>query len=146
MSCLDHPFIIHLNSAYKTKDYIFFLIEYVNGINLRTYIERKRNLRNLESVKFYGGILFCVLHYLSQRRIIHRDLKPENIMMNSKGYLKVIDFGVAKNIMGQDSTNSIVGTPIYMSPEVILGKSYNFKVDYWSVGIILFNEGCFKNL
>ena len=138
MSCLDHPFIIHLNSAYKTKDYIFFLIEYVNGINLRTYIERKRNLRNLESVKFYGGILFCVLHYLSQRRIIHRDLKPENIMMNSKGYLKVIDFGVAKNIMGQDSTNSIVGTPIYMSPEVILGKSYNFKVDYWSVGIILY--------
>ena len=138
MSCLEHPFIIHLNSAYKTKDYIFFLIEYVNGINLRTYIEKHNNLRCLENVKFYGGILFCVLHYLNQRKIIHRDLKPENIMMNSKGYFKVIDFGVAKNLMGQDSTNTVVGTPMYMSPEVILGKSYNFKVDYWSVGIILY--------
>ena len=59
-------------------------------------------------------------------------------MMNSKGFLKVIDFGVAKNLIGQNFTNSIVGTPLYMSPEVILGKDYNYKVDYWSVGIILY--------
>ena len=140
MSSLEHPFIIHLNSAYKTKDYIFFLIEYVNGINLRTYIEKqkKNELRDLQIVKFYGAILFLVLQYLNQRKIIHRDLKPENIMMNSKGFLKVIDFGVAKNLIGQNFTNSIVGTPLYMSPEVILGKDYNYKVDYWSVGIILY--------
>ena len=140
MSSLEHPFIIHLNSAYKTKDYIFFLIEYVNGINLRTYIEKqkKKELRDLQIVKFYGAILFLVLQYLNQRKIIHRDLKPENIMMNSKGFLKVIDFGVAKNLIGQNFTNSIVGTPLYMSPEVILGKDYNYKVDYWSVGIILY--------
>ena len=140
MSSLEYPFIVHLDSAYKTKDYIFFLIEYVNGINLRTYIEKqkKNELRDLQVVKFYGAILFLVLQYLNQRKIIHRDLKPENIMMNSKGFLKVIDFGVAKNLIGQNFTNSIVGTPLYMSPEIILGKDYNYKVDYWSVGIILY--------
>ena len=134
-----HPFIVHLNNTFKTRDYIFFIMEYVNGINMRKYLEMKdkEKLRNLEEVKFFGGILFSVLHYLAQRKIIHRDIKPDNLMMNSNGYLKLIDFGVAKYLM-KDYTNTVTGTPHYMSPEVILGKPYSFEIDYWSTGVVLY--------
>ena len=153
MQQVNHPFIVHLNNTFKTRDYIFFIMEYVNGINMRKYLEKKdkNELRNIKEVQFFGGILFSVLHYLTQRKIIHRDIKPDNLMMNSYGYIKVIDFGVAKYLM-KDYTNTIIGTPHYMSPEVILGKPYSFEVDYWSTGIVLYEVfygkvpfGCFSN-
>ena len=139
MQQVQHPFIVHLNNTFKTKDYIFFIMEFVNGMNLRKYLElkHKNKLRDLEEIRFFGGILFNVLHYLTQRKIIHRDIKPDNLMMDSNGYIKLIDFGVAKYLM-KDYTNSIIGTPHYMSPEVIMGKPYSFNVDYWSTGIVLY--------
>ena len=151
MQQVNHPFIVHLNNTFKTRDYIFFIMEYVNGINMRKYLEKKdkSELRNIKEVQFFGGILFSVLHYLTQRKIIHRDIKPDNLMMNLQGYIKVIDFGVAKYLM-KDYTNTIIGTPHYMSPEVILGKPYSFEIDYWSTGIVLYEVfygkvpfGCF---
>ena len=140
MSQVDHPFIVRLKNTFKTRDFIFFLMEYIDGMNMRRYLKQKekKELRKLEEAQFFGGILFTVLHYLSKRRIIHRDLKPDNLMMNKNGYIKVIDFGVAKYLRGKDYTNTVTGTPHYMSPEVILGKPYSFEVDYWSVGIILY--------
>ena len=140
MAQVEHPFIVRLTNTFKTKDYLFFLMEYINGINMRKYLELKENtkLRNLQEVKFISGILFSVLHYLSQRKIIHRDLKPDNLMMDKNGYIKVIDFGVAKYLKEKNYTNTVTGTPHYMSPEVILCKPYSFEVDYWSVGIILY--------
>ena len=71
-------------------------------------------------------------------RIVHRDLKPENLMVETNGYLKVIDFGIAKDLSGKDSTHTLIGTPHYMAPEIILGKRYSFAADYWSVGIVLY--------
>jgi serine/threonine protein kinase len=155
---------------------LFFLLEYIDGINLREYItnKKKENLRNLNEVTFYGAILFNVLDYLQNKRILHRDLKPENLMIGKDGYLKVIDFGIAKNLnfntnsiinsnsnsisnsiinsnsnknsnlnlnnnnKKKDFNYSIIGTPHYMAPEVIEGKNYSFGIDYWSVGIILY--------
>ena len=139
MQQVQHPFIVHLNNTFKTRDYIFFIMEFVNGISMREYLNNrnKKQIRNLEEVKFYSAILFNVLHYLTQRKIIHRDIKPDNLMINTNGYIKVIDFGIAKYLM-KDYTNTIIGTPHYMSPEVILGKPYSFSVDYWSTGIVLY--------
>ena len=87
---------------------------------------------------FYGAILFQVLNYLQKNRIIHRDLKPDNLLIEHTGYLKVIDFGVAINLSNKDYTSTFIGRALYMSPEVILGKNYSFSVDYWSVGILLY--------
>ena len=140
-SSIEHPFIVHLFNTYKTRDYLFFLMEFVDGISLRKKInesKKKNQLKNYEETQFYGAILFSVLNYLQNKRIIHRDLKPDNIIINTNGYLKVIDFGVAKNLEKKDYTNTIIGTSYYMSPEVILGKPYNFNADYWSLGIILY--------
>ena len=100
--------------------------------------KKKGDLRKLYEVQFYGAILFNVLNYLQKNKIIHRDLKPDNILINKTGYLKVIDFGVATRLINKDSTSTFVGSSYYMSPEIILGKNYNFSVDYWAVGIILY--------
>lgn len=139
MLSMNHPFIVSLVNTYKTSELIFFLMEYVEGVSLREYINnRDKVLRNIKEATFFGGILFIVLNYLQKMRIIHRDLKPENLMIETDGYLKVIDFGIAKDLSGKDSTHTLIGTPHYMSPEIILGKRYSFAADYWSVGIILY--------
>ena len=138
-SSLNFPFIVHLINTYKTKEYLFFLMEFVDGISLRNKIEMKNNeLNNIEEIQFYGAILFSVLNYLQKKRILHRDFKPDNIMIDTNGYLKVIDFGVAYKLENKDYTNTIIGTCHYMSPEVIEGKNYSFNCDYWSIGIILY--------
>lgn len=139
MLSMNHPFIVGLVNTYKTSELIFFLMEYVEGVSLREYItNRDKVLRNLKEASFFGGIMFIVLNYLQKMRIIHRDLKPENLMIETNGYLKVIDFGIAKDLSGKDSTHTLIGTPHYMAPEIILGKRYSFAADYWSVGIILY--------
>ena len=133
------PFVVKLYQTFKTREYIFFLQEFVNGITLRNRVEnKKRKLRMLNEVKFYGGILTLILDYLETKRIIHRDLKPDNLIIDNCGYLKAIDFGIAKNITGTDSTSTLIGTCQYMAPEISLGKSYSFAVDYWSMGVVLF--------
>jgi cGMP-dependent protein kinase len=81
-----------------------------------------------------------MIGYLHDRNIIYRDLKPENIMIDHEGYPKLIDFGTAKSIDGR--TYTMIGTPHYMAPEIILGKGYTYAVDYWSIGVILFELIC----
>ena len=139
MFCVEHPFIVNIINTFKTSDYLFFLMEYVDGITFRKYLNLpKRTKRDKNEAKFYGASLACVLDYLQKKKIIHRDVKPDNLMLQYNGYIKVIDFGIAKDITGKDYTNSFLGTAHYMAPEIILGKHYNTSVDYWSMGIVLY--------
>ena len=140
LNSMNYPFIVQLINTYKTKDYIFFLMELVNGTSLRQYIDdkTKNSFRNIKEFTFIAAILGTILNYLQRNRIIHRDFKPDNLMLDNKGYLKAIDFGVAKFLTGKDTTNTLVGTLHYMAPEVILRKNYSFAVDFWSIGVILF--------
>ena len=139
MFSIKHPFIVSIISTFKTKEFLFFLLEYVDGITLRDYMKSpKRELRNVNEAKFFLGSLALVLHYLQKQKIIHRDLKPDNIMIGSNGYLKVLDFGIAVDITGKDYARSSIGTFHYMAPEVIKGNNYYNSADYWSVGIIIY--------
>ena len=135
---LDHPFIMKLIRTFKTKENIFFLTNYINGKGLGKYLETKKEktFRNKEETRFYISFLFVILDYLNSKGIAHRDLKPENIMINTQGYLQLIDFGTAKRI--KDFTSTIIGTAYYISPEILAGKGYSYSCDYWSVGIITF--------
>ena len=135
---LDHPFIMKLVRTFKTKDNIFFLTNFINGKGLGKYLELKKekSFRNKEETRFYISFLFVILDYLNSKGIAHRDLKPENIMINTQGYLQLIDFGTAKRI--KDFTCTIIGTAYYISPEILTGKGYSYSCDYWSVGIITF--------
>ena len=139
MFSIEHPFIVSIINTFKTREYLFFLMEYVDGITLRKYLNiPERKNKDLNETQFYGALLSCVLSYLQKKKIIHRDLKPDNLMLEYTGYIKVIDFGIAKDITTKDYTNTFIGTTHYMAPEIILGKNYNSSVDYWSLGIILY--------
>ena len=135
---LDHPFIMKLVRTFKNKENIFFLTNFINGKGLGKYLETKKEktFRNKEETRFYISFLYVILDYLNSKGIAHRDLKPENIMINTQGYLQLIDFGTAKKI--KDFTCTIIGTAYYISPEILSGKGYSYSCDYWSVGIIAF--------
>ena len=140
MKMLDFPFVLRFVKTLKTPQYIFFLEEHIEGISLRNYLSnrKKENNKNIHETVFYGAILLLVLNYLHHKKIIHRDIKPDNCMIDQKGYLKVIDFGISKYLKDKDLTNTVCGTPHYMAPEIISGKGYSYSADYWSFGVTLF--------
>lgn len=136
---IDHPFIVKLVKTLKDKKYIYFLMEYIKGRELFDVI-RDIGLLNKEQTQFYGASLMLAVDYLHERKFVYRDIKPENIIVIQSGYVKLIDFGTAKAIV--DRTNTIIGTPHYMAPEVVLGEGYSFQVDMWSIAICLYEFMC----
>ena len=136
MLSLDHPFIVKMVKSMKNQFYCFFLIEHVNGKNLDEYLSTRLVKKNIPETQFYCGSMLLMLEYLQKKYIAHRDIKPANIMIDSNGYLKMIDFGTAKVLT--DYTSTVIGTPHYIAPEILQGKGYSLSCDFWSVGITLF--------
>ena len=132
---LDHMFIMKLVKTLKDPKRIYFVLEYVRGMDLFDVIRKMEAVSEVDS-QFYTACLIIIFQHLHERDIIYRDLKPENVVVDEEGYLKLIDFGTAKIVNGR--TYTIVGTPHYMAPEVILRKGYGIAVDYWSLGIVLY--------
>jgi cGMP-dependent protein kinase len=116
-------------------------MEYLKGKEL-FYVIRDIGILNKYQAQFYIGSAILAIQYLHEKKYLFRDIKPENIMVLENGYIKLIDFGTATILKDKDKTNSIIGTPQYMAPEVILGDSYSFEVDYWSIGICLYEFCC----
>lgn len=134
---INHPFIIHYVKTLKNSQWCFFIQEYIHGITLQEYIEMCKPSQDRSLIQFYSACLFIILHYLSTNGIIHRDIKPSNLMLDTQGYLKMIDFSSAKSIKNK-RTKTLIGTPFFTAPEVLSGKGYSFSVDYWSVGVVLY--------
>lgn len=136
---LDHTLILKLVRTFKDIKRIYFLTEFVRGLDLFDVL-RQLNLVSDRDAKFYTACLILMFEHLHERDIIYRDLKPENVMVDDDGYPKLIDFGIAKIVQGR--TYTVVGTPHYMAPEVIVGKGYGLAADYWSIGIMLYEFVC----
>ena len=136
---IDHPFIVKLVKTMKDKNYVYFLMDYIKGKELFDVI-RDIGLLNKFQTQFYGASIMLAVQYLHERKFIYRDIKPENIMVLGNGFIKLIDFGTAKAI--SERTKTIIGTPHYMAPEVILGEGYSFKVDFWSIAICMYEFMC----
>lgn len=133
----DHPFIMYLVKTFETPSSVYMLTELITGGELHTACGA--DLFSRGQAMFYIGSVFLALEALHERNIVYRDLKPENVMLDVHGYPKLIDFGAAKKLGASGSrTFTIIGTPHYMAPEVILGKCYGAEVDIWAIGVILF--------
>lgn len=132
---LDHPFIIKLVKTFRDDSRVYFLLEYVRGLDLFTIL-RQTSLLSESNAQFYASCLILILEHLHERNIVHRDLKPENVMIDENGYPMLIDFGAAKIV--PDRTVTVIGTPHYMAPEIILGLGYNKSVDLWSLGVMIY--------
>ena len=124
---LDHIFILKMIKTFKDSKRLYFLTEFVRGSDLFDVL-RELNIVSERDAKFYTSCIILMLEYLHDRDIVYRDLKPENVMIDEEGYPKLIDFGISKIL--NERTYTIVGTPHYMSPEVITGKGYSFSADY----------------
>ena len=136
---IDHPFIVKLVKCLEDKKNIYFLMEYLKGKELFDVI-RDIGLLTKEQTNFFIASMLISIDYLHSRKIVYRDIKPENIVVTRNGYVKLIDFGTAKEI--NTRTKTIIGTPHYMAPETIMGGGYSFPVDFWSISICMYEFVC----
>lgn len=139
LSMCDHPFILKLHQAFKDQDNLYLLMEIVQGGELFAYLHRSEREREYISEKqatFFASNVLLALEYLHDRDIVYRDLKPENLLIGVDGYIKVADFGFAKLVTNR--TYTLCGTPEYLAPELVLGKGHNKGVDYWALGVLIY--------
>jgi serine/threonine protein kinase len=125
-------------------------MEYTEGLNLKEYLTHYYQTNAvsylpMEKIKIIAGKILDGLSYLHQNKIIHRDLKPENVIVNEDlSEVKIVDFGICTKVIASETfkQRSLLGTPYYMAPEVILEKPYAFEADVWSLGCIIYELVC----
>jgi len=139
----DHPFIMKLVKTFETDNSVYMLTELITGGELHAAIRTIPTVLSRAHAQFYTGSLAIVLEELADRCIVFRDLKPENVMLDHQGYLKLIDFGIAKKLDEQKMrTFTMIGTPHYMAPEVMRGHGYGTEADLWSLGVMMYEFVC----
>ena len=137
MNLLDHEMIIRLKKKWQDDRFIYLLTDVCSGGEL--FNEMKKHGRFQESrCKFYAACIVSTLCHMRERKIVYRDLKPENVLIDSDGYLKLIDFGFAKKLDIGEKAHSFCGTPDYIAPEVLLNEGYNYAVDIWGLGVLIY--------
>lgn len=137
MTRIEHPFIVQLRYSFQTKYKLYLVLDFINGGHLLFQLRRQR-LFSEDLARVYIAEIVSAVSYLHQNGIVHRDLKPENILLDSEGHVKLADFGLAKKVDESGRSNSMCGTPEYMAPEIIQAKGHDKAVDWWSVGILLY--------
>ncbi|KAF1743618.1 hypothetical protein MXB_3627 [Myxobolus squamalis] len=142
---IKHEFIVQLFYTFQNKQRLYFVMEFLQGkynyFNLggdfHSFLRRVGTLREFEA-RFYIAQLTLALEYLHMKNILYRDLKTSNILMSRSGDVKLIDFGMSKYLKDQSRTYTICGTPGYMAPEIFERSGYSFAVDWWALGIIMY--------
>lgn len=148
----QHPFVLKLYRTFQDRDCLYMLLELVQGGELWSLLYQNQTALprsplggfELPVARFYSACVASAFDHVHAMSIAYRDLKPENLLIDSAGYLKVVDFGFAKQIpflakgKVSDRSFTLCGTPEYLSPELVLSKGHNKSVDYWALGVLIY--------
>lgn len=136
LSAIKFPFMVNYMYHFKDNANVFLVMEYVPGGDMFTHLKKLQKFDE-ELARFYAAQVVLAFEYLHFVGIIFRDLKPENIMIDKTGFLKITDFGFAKKI-DDKRTDTMCGTPEYYAPEMVKNHSYSFSVDWWTLGVLVY--------
>lgn len=132
-----HPFITTLITSFSDHDSLYMLLDYCPGGEVFSYL-RKAKRFDERTARFYAAEIVLILEFLHEREgVAYRDLKPENLLLDAEGHIKLVDFGFAKRL-GNRETYTLCGTPEYLAPEVIQSKGHTTAVDWWALGILIY--------
>jgi len=145
MKMFDHSFFTALYATFQDEGCLYMVQQFIPGGDVWQLIHTNNDLEKTrtgglhpDAASFYVANVLAVLNHLVEMDVVFRDLKPENFGVDSSGYLRVYDFGCAKVMVGEETSNTMVGTPEYLSPEMITSKGHGRGVDIWSLGIFLY--------
>ncbi|CAM0139835.1 Serine/threonine kinase [Umbelopsis sp. WA50703] len=133
---LDHPFICRLRFAFQDDDYMYMVMDLMMGGNLGFHLMRQKF--DEHPIRFWMAELACAIRYLHQERVVHRDIKPDNILLDEEGHAHLSDFNIASHIPTHRPLTSHSGTALYMAPEIFQGGGYNEAVDWWGLGVTMY--------
>jgi len=130
--------VVQYVESFEDEKYLYIVMEYCSGQELFKHIEQKVKFTEQEAASIIYKIIEA-LNHIHSLGIVHRDLKPENIMIDDEGNPKLLDFGLSKNTQGNSLLlKSVVGSKLFMAPEMLSAMPHTFTCDMWSLGIILF--------
>ena len=132
----DNRNIIKLYDIKKTANNFYLILEYCNEGDLSQYLKKKKTLSEEQAIEFFLQILNA-FKPLVKNKIMHRDFKLANILMHD-GEIKIADFGFSKLLSNEEFTETMLGSPLNMAPEVLGGIQYNSKADIWSIGVVFY--------
>ena len=160
LSLADAPFVVKLYFAFQSPHYLYLVMEYVVGGDVASLLRVMGTLEE-DTARFYTAEVALALEYLHHNGIIHRDIKPDNMLITKDGHLKLTDFGLSKveirssrwqklflkpkkrdvsseSVKSLQDQQTTLGTPDYLAPELLLGVGHDFRVDYWSLGVCVY--------
>lgn len=138
LQTIDHPYIVKLHYAFQTKERLYLILDLLPGGELFFHLKNEGKFIEPRA-KMYAAEIASALAHLHDHGIVYRDLKPENIVLDSQGHACITDMGLAKTSMAsQQQTYTFCGTPEYIAPEMLKGTGHNKGVDWWALGILVY--------
>jgi len=144
----DHPFILHLQSAFQTKEKLYLVTEFCGGGDLFFYLHHKGSRRIAEEkAKRVAAEILLGLEHIHKLGFVYRDLKPENVFLDKDGHVRLADFGLCRYLKGapHGRATSFCGTRAYICPEMLRSQPYGYSVDWWTFGVLLYDILCGKS-
>ncbi|KAI0309630.1 kinase-like protein [Amylostereum chailletii] len=134
---IDHPFVVNLRYAFQDDENCFFVLDLMLGGDLRFHLERLGSLPEA-TVRFYTAELASALAFLHDKRIMHRDIKPDNILLDERGHAHLTDFNIAVHYSERRMLTGVAGSMAYMAPEILTKRGYTYPIDWWSLGVCIY--------
>ena len=135
----DSPFLLHLYYSFQSASSLYLVTDFLAGGDMFFHLSNRQGRGfGCNVVRFFCAELVLALEYLHQCGVVYRDLKLENVLLDAQGHVCLADFGLAKLMAEEDRTQTFCGSQGYLAPEILRGESYSYSVDWFSLGVVVF--------